>query len=56
MTLGRLKSLQSGPWFNEEEDRGGDGGIPARGVTGGEGRGAREHERLEADLLVCLRE
>ena len=46
--------LQSGPWPRVRGGRGFDRLIPARGVAGGEGQGAREHEGLEAHLLVCL--
>jgi len=48
--------LQSGPWPVWRRRQGRGDGVPARGVVGGEGRGAREHERLEAHLLGCLRE
>ena len=46
--------LQSGPWPRVRGGRGFDRLIPARGVAGGEGQGAREVEGVEANLLVGL--
>ena len=57
--------MQKGPWevLNQYKQALGwgqrwrrelTGRIPAREVAGGEGQGAREHEGLEAHLLVYL--
>ena len=54
-TLERFESKQSGPWLRVRGGRGFDRPISARGATAGEGQGAREHEGLEAHLLVCLK-
>ena len=45
--------MQSGPWPKEGDDRG-VRRIPAALVAGGQGRGAREHEKVEANLWVGL--
>ena len=53
-TLEHFESMQMGPWLKGEEGRGRAGRVSMRRVTGGEGRGAREHQGLEAHLLVYL--
>ena len=52
----RFESLQPGPCLKEEEGRGEAGRISAKGVAGGEGKGARELEWTMAHLTDGLGE